>query len=51
VVRGTMEFELECSPAFPHTLRINERGACFHSPGLCLGLGTRVALERGRTAR
>ena len=50
VVRGSMEFRLECQPAFnygrdPHTAHVVEGGVCFESPGLNMGLGTREALR------
>ena len=50
VVRGSMEFRLECKPAFnygrdPHTAHVVEGGVCFESPGLNMGLGTREALR------
>ncbi len=51
VVRGTMAFRLECSPAFnyaldEHKLKITPEGACFYSDKLCLGLATRLKLEK-----
>ena len=50
VVRGSMEFCLECRPAFnygrdPHTAHVVAGGACFESPGLSMGLGTREKLR------
>ncbi len=50
VVRGEMSFRMECSPAFDyareeHETEVTEEGACFRSPGLSLGLATRVPLE------
>ncbi len=50
VVRGSMEFRLECQPAFnygrdPHTAHVVEGGVCFESPGLNMGLGTRETLR------
>ena len=50
VVRGSMEFRLECQPAFnygrdPHTAHVVEGGVCFESPGLNMGLGTRERLR------
>ncbi len=50
VVRGSMEFCLECRPAFnygrdPHTAQVVAGGACFESPGLSMGLGTREKLR------
>ena len=51
VVRGTMAFRMECYPAFnyardKHTTTISAGGACFQSPGLSLGLATRVPLKQ-----
>ena len=50
VVRGSMEFRLECQPAFnygrdPHTAHVVEDGVCFERPGLNMGLGTRETLR------
>jgi GH15 family glucan-1,4-alpha-glucosidase len=50
VVRGTMAFKAECHPAFKyaqdeHKTAIFPEGACFHSPGLSLGLATRIPLK------
>nr|MDP8944538.1 DUF5911 domain-containing protein [Actinomycetota bacterium] len=50
VVRGKMSFRVECSPAFDyareeHGTEVTDEGACFRSPGLSLGLATRVPLE------
>ncbi len=50
VVRGEMSFRVECSPAFDyareeHETEVTDAGACFRSPGLSLGLATRVPLE------
>jgi GH15 family glucan-1,4-alpha-glucosidase len=49
VVRGSMLFRLECRPAFNyardgHETRVSSEGACFRSPSLRLGLGTRIPL-------
>ena len=46
-----MTFRLECRPAFnygrdEHSVTILPEGACFHSPGLSLGLTARVPLAR-----
>ncbi|MEE9132673.1 MAG: glycoside hydrolase family 15 protein [Gemmatimonadota bacterium] len=67
IVRGSMAFRVECRPAFnyardQHETDISSDGACFHAPGLSLGLvadvpfsgdGDGVAaefsLERGQT--
>ena len=50
VVRGSMEFRLECRPAFNygrdlHTAHVVAGGVCFESPGLSMGLGTREKLR------
>jgi pentatricopeptide repeat protein len=50
VVRGEMNFRMECSPAFNyardgHKTEITEGGACFHSGQLSLGLATDVPLR------
>jgi GH15 family glucan-1,4-alpha-glucosidase len=50
VVRGEMNFRMECSPAFnyardDHETEITEGGACFHSGQLSLGLATDVPLK------
>jgi len=58
-VRGTIEFEMVCLPAFnyardPHETTLYERGASFRSDTLSLGLATQVQLEQkegGVTAR
>jgi GH15 family glucan-1,4-alpha-glucosidase len=49
-VRGAMPFRMECHPAFNyardrHETHTSVDGACFHSPGLSLGLATRVPLK------
>jgi GH15 family glucan-1,4-alpha-glucosidase len=49
VVRGSMQFSLECVPAFnygrdTHTTEIGPEGARFRSPGFQLGLASPVAL-------
>jgi GH15 family glucan-1,4-alpha-glucosidase len=51
VVRGEMNFQLECSPAFNfardrHETEISADGASFHSPQLSLGLAASVPLKR-----
>ena len=51
VVRGEMDFQLECSPAFNyardgHETEIDAEGATFHSPQLSLGLAASVPLKR-----
>jgi GH15 family glucan-1,4-alpha-glucosidase len=45
VVRGSMAFRMECTPAFNyardrHQTSLAPGGACFHAPGLSLGLVT-----------
>jgi GH15 family glucan-1,4-alpha-glucosidase len=68
VVRGTMSFRLECEPAFnyardKHDTSVSPEGACFHTPGLSIGLVTEIpllkqgkgvaaefTLQRGQTA-
>lgn len=49
VTQGRMEFQVRCLPAFNyartfHRTVINNRGACFHTPELSLGLATDVPL-------
>ena len=49
-IRGTMEFHLDCQPAFnygrdPHTIRLTSEGAVFESPHITLRLGTTVPLK------
>ena len=51
VVRGSMEFRMDCQPAFnyartPHDTRLVNGGACFDTPDLSLGLSTTQPLER-----
>jgi GH15 family glucan-1,4-alpha-glucosidase len=51
VVRGEMDFEMECSPAFnyardEHELEITESGACFRTAQLSLGLAAQVPLKQ-----
>jgi pentatricopeptide repeat protein len=51
VVRGEINFQLECSPAFNfardgHETEISAEGASFHSPQLSLGLAASVPLKR-----
>lgn len=55
LVRGSMAFRMECSPAFnyardDHTVDLTEQGACFHSKDLSLGLATEVALSQEENA-
>jgi GH15 family glucan-1,4-alpha-glucosidase len=51
VVAGTMQFDLECSPAFnyardPHTTTVGPAGARFRSSSLHVGLSTYVPLTQ-----
>ncbi|MFQ5881482.1 MAG: glycoside hydrolase family 15 protein [Candidatus Methylomirabilales bacterium] len=53
VVRGAMTFRMECRPAFnyardEHKTQVTAEGACFYSPGLSLGVATRVPLQQSR---
>ncbi len=53
--RGEMSFRMECLPAFnygldSHELAIDDKGACFRSKDLNLGLATRVKLKRRENA-
>jgi GH15 family glucan-1,4-alpha-glucosidase len=50
VVRGFMEFCMECHPAFnyardEHQTMLSSAGACFHSPQLNLELSTDIPLQ------
>src|SRR5215203_400506 len=50
VIRGKMDFRLECLPAFDyarreHTVSVGKAGAVFAAEGHCLGLATHVRLE------
>jgi len=50
VIRGCMDFNLECHPAFnyaqdQHQTKISSEGACFHSPDLSLELSTDIPLQ------
>ena len=50
IVRGSMAFRMECNPAFnyardKHDTDISPDGACFHAPGLSLGLVTDIPLQ------
>jgi GH15 family glucan-1,4-alpha-glucosidase len=54
VLRGVMEFQLECRPAFnyardAHETDITPKGVCFHSTQLSLGLATDVPLHQSET--
>ena len=51
VVRGDMEFRLDCLPAFDYAreqsdVTISENGACFRTTGLALDLATQLPLKR-----
>jgi GH15 family glucan-1,4-alpha-glucosidase len=51
VVRGDMEFRLDCLPAFDYAreqsdLTMSENGACFRTTGLALDLATQLPLRR-----
>jgi len=51
VVRGCMDFTMECRPAFnyardEHETTLSSRGACFRSPALSLELSTDIRLEQ-----
>src|SRR2546422_3595254 len=51
VVRGSMNFQLECRPAFnyardEHKTEISINGVCFHSGSLSLALATGIPLKR-----
>ena len=50
VVRGSLNFRLECRPAFnyarqPHQTDLTDTGACFRTPELHLALTTKLALD------
>jgi GH15 family glucan-1,4-alpha-glucosidase len=50
VVRGSLNFRLECQPAFnyarePHHTDLTDAGACFRTSELHLGLATKLPLE------
>jgi GH15 family glucan-1,4-alpha-glucosidase len=50
VVRGQMPFRLECFPAFnyardSHETKLTDKGACFYSTDLSLGLSTGIHLK------
>jgi GH15 family glucan-1,4-alpha-glucosidase len=50
VIRGRMDFSVECLPAFDyarrgHSVSVGRSGAVFSSGGYCLGLATGVRLE------
>jgi GH15 family glucan-1,4-alpha-glucosidase len=52
VIRGKMNFCVECLPAFDyarrdHTVSVGKSGAVFASEDQCLGLATDVRLEKG----
>jgi GH15 family glucan-1,4-alpha-glucosidase len=50
VIRGSMDFRMECRPAFDyarrdHSVSVGKTGAVFSSGAYCLGLATDVRLE------
>ena len=50
VVRGSMNFRMDCQPAFnyardSHQTELTDNGACFRSDGLSLGLATKVPIR------
>ena len=52
VIRGQMDFDVECKPAFDyarrdHSVAVGKKGAVFTSDDTCLGLSTEVSLEKG----
>jgi len=54
VMRGSMAFRMECTPAFnyardAHQIKLHPEGACFHSPNLSLRLTARVPLQQRGT--
>src|ERR1700730_4968416 len=51
VVRGSMNFRMECFPAFnyardSHTIELSEAGATFTAPGLTIGLASDMQLRQ-----
>ncbi len=51
VIRGKMDFRIECLPAFDyarrdHSVSIEKSGAIFSSGDICLGLATNVRLQK-----
>ncbi|MEM8535079.1 MAG: glycoside hydrolase family 15 protein, partial [Chloroflexota bacterium] len=57
VIRGTMQFEMECHPAFnyardDHSVEVTADGVSFHSKDLSLGLATNIPIKQdGHAAR
>lgn len=54
VVRGTMRFHMECTPAFnyardKHKIKMISNGVCFFSEKLSLGLATSVPVKENGT--
>jgi GH15 family glucan-1,4-alpha-glucosidase len=52
VIRGRMDFRVECRPAFDyarrdHSVSVGKSGAVFSSEADCLGLATEVRLKEG----
>lgn len=51
VIRGTMQFEMECHPAFnyardDHSVEVTSEGVSFHSKHLSLGLATNIPVQQ-----
>lgn len=57
VIRGTMEFEMECHPAFnyardDHSVEVTEEGVSFHSDQLSMGMATNLPVQQnGHSAK
>ncbi len=54
LIRGKMNIKIECVPAFNyardgHTVKINDKGASFHSANLTLAMASSVPLEKKST--
>ena len=50
MLRGSLEFRMECQPAFNyardrHETKLTDAGACFHTPALSLALAASVPLQ------
>lgn len=51
VVHGSLAFRLYCNPAFnyardEHSVDVMNKGACFHSPNLSIGLTSNIPLKK-----
>ena len=51
VIRGTMQFEMECHPAFnyardDHSVEVTATGVSFHAKDLSLGLATNIPIKQ-----